>query len=518
MSAATGRDRTTGRPPNIVLIMADQWPAATLGAYGWQTPRVSPNLDRLAARGLVCERNYTVIPVCAPARAAMFTGLPPVVNGVTGNDDQPCPDQTPLFPAVLRKAGYRTTGVGKFHFSSYRAYPPDDLGHLGFDQALITEDPKHGAWLDWIARDHPEHYEQALAVSWPMPYLDHYPPDARDRRDEWEQAVETHLRPLQQPPHRRIVHPSPLPAELHQTSWITDHALHMIDTAAADGRPFLTYVSYVDPHDPYDPPEPFWSDLGWQDVPPPAPQEWSEHDGPWQYQRFRESMFELDSFDEQTWARLRAAFLASCRFVDDQIGRILDHLERTGLDHDTVVVFTSDHGDAIGDHGLLMKGPWHYDKVVRTPMIMAGPGIRMGARMTGLSAGIDLCPTILDVAGVSITDDRAGHGRVRENGPYAGRVLPYRDGDDPTAGHDRVLIETNASYLGERDPVRTVISDDNWRLTEFPEQDYGELFDLTDDPDEQRNRYADPSCEPRRRRMVGELVQALCEPSLIGRR
>lgn len=432
---------------------------------------------------------------------------------MTGNDDQPDPARAALVTHHLREAGYHTAGAGKFHFTSYRTYPPDSLDHLGFDEVSVTEDPKHGSWLDWIAAEHPEHYDQALATTWPMPYLSDYPPDGRDLRPAWEAAVAHHLTPLQQPPNRRIVHPSSLPAGLHQSSWITDQALRMIDRAPQD-QPLFCYVSYVDPHDPYDPPEPYWSRYDWRDLPAPAAREWGPGAQPWQYPEFVSRMFELDTFDDETWARLRAAFYGSCRFVDDQIQRILTHLDRTGLGDNTVVLFTSDHGDVIGDHGLGMKGPWHYDQTIRTPLIMAGPGVACGTRQTGLSSGLDVCPTLLDLAGVPVATTRDD---PVAPGPYLGRVLPYRSGADRAGGHGRLLVETNASYLSERDPVRTVLTADGWRLTEFPGQTYGEMFDLTADPHEQHNHYTDPAHTDRRADLTNELVAATCDASLIGR-
>lgn len=505
MSRPTTR-ATAGTRPHVLLVMADQWPASALGCYGSPVPDVSPAVDRLAVEGVLFERHHTPIPLCGPSRAALFTGSSPLASGCVANDVEPRP-HTPFVSALLAQAGYRTFGAGKFHVSSLRRPPPTDLTHLGFQDIALTEDPKHGAWLDWVRTEHPDHYEQALAVSWPMPYLDDPGPDgAPPLRAAWEDAYRRHLEPLQQPPHRRIVHPSPLPAELHQSTWITDRALEALDRAAAGRDPAFTFVSYVDPHDPYDPPEPYWSAADPGAVPPAVPQEWTREASPWQYREFVDTRFELSTFTEATWALLRGAYYAGCRFVDDQIGRLLDGLEERGLAQDTLVVVTSDHGELAGDHGLLMKGPWHYDATTRCPMVVRGPGVAQGARFAGLTSHLDVLPTLLAAAGV-------------EHGPTEGRPLPLtaaRLAQDP--GHEHLVVETNTSYLADPDPVRTLLTADGHRLTLFPGQEYGELFDLRADPQEQVNHYPDPAWATRREGLTRELVGALAEQSVATRR
>lgn len=505
MTPAYQVEQVPQRRPNILLVMADQWAAASLGAYGCDVPGVSPHLDALAARGVTFERHYTPIPLCGPSRSALFSGMSPQTSGVVGNDVEPRPG-TPFLPRLLRDGGYRTAGVGKFHFTPHSNYPPTDLSHLGFDRVEVTEDTKHGAWLDWVASAHPEHYERAFATAWPMPYLRSLPPDGRDGSEDWERARRTHLDPLRVPPYRRIFHPSPLPAEVHQTAWITDRAIAQLDEAADVGEPFFHYVSYVDPHDPYDPPAEWASRYDWQTMPPPVPQEWSRADGPWQYAAFQDSKFEIASFDAEAWARLRAAFYASCSFVDDQVGRLLGRLRETGQERETLVLFTTDHGDMVGDHGLLMKGPWHYDRTIRCPMVVAGPGAASGRRFPGLTSHLDVMPSLLKAARVQ---------------PPAceGRPLPLSEAELTTdPGHARLVVETNTSYVAPADPVRTLLTDDGWRLTIFPGQAYGELFDLRADPDEQHNRWRDTDCLHHRLSMTEQLVAAMAEPAVLGRR
>lgn len=478
--------------PDILLILADQWGAASVGAYGCDVPGVTPHLDALAAQGVRYERHYTPTPICAPARNAMLTGRSPSVTGVVANDIEPRAD-IPFVTAELREVGYHTVGVGKFHFTPHTNYPPSDLDHLGFDQVEVTEDTRHGAWLDWVSREHPEHYEAAFATAWPTPYLAALPPDGRDARAEWAAAHARHVEPLTAAPYRRIAHPSPLPAEVQQSAWIADRAIANLTEAAASSAPTFHYVSFVDPHDPYDPPQEWASRFDWQDMPAPIPQAWDRSSAPWEYAVFQDSKFDLDTFDGETWARLRAAFYASAAFVDHQIGRVLDAVAASG--RDTLVLFTTDHGDLIGDHGLLMKGPWHYDRAIRCPMIVAGAGTARGQVFDGLTSHLDLRPTILDAAGL-------------DPGPGEGYVLPRHA--EQLAGarrRERLVVETNTSYVAPaRDLVRTVITDDGWRLSVFCDQQWGELFDLTNDPDEQHNLFHDDGHLRRRLALTEALV------------
>jgi arylsulfatase len=484
------------KQPNIVFIMADQWAAASVGCYGCDVPNVTPHLDAMAEQGIRFTRHYVNIPVCGPSRASIFTGRSPVAHGVVHNNIDARPE-TPFFTDGLRTAGYKTVGIGKFHFTPMQQYPPSELGKYGFDEVLITEDTKHGPWLEWIKNEHTKHYETALAMAWPMPYIDTYPPNAENLRPAWGKALETYIQPQQQPPYRRICYPSPLPVELHQTTWITDCAIDKLDTFDKEGaeEPFFLFVSYVDPHDPYDPPSPYAEMFAPGEIPSPIPQEWTRDYCAQEYPLFQDTMFQLSSFDDDTWARLRALFYGSCRFVDDSVGRILEKLRQTGLDENTIVIFTTDHGDLIGDHGMLMKGPWHYDKTIRCPLIVYGSGVAQGEICDELTSNLDLAPTVLNLAGISC--DLEGNRLPLETN----QLRSY-------SGWKEIAIESNASYVNKRGGCHSIVSDDGWRLTLFLDQQYGELFNLMEDPDEQNNLFLSPQFQSKRLELSERLIKA----------
>lgn len=451
--------------PNILFVMADQWAAKSLGCYGASLP-VSPTLDALAARGTRFARHYANVPVCGPSRACIFTGRSPAAHGVWHNNIEISPD-TPLFTTALQNAGYDTWGVGKFHFSPMQEPPPRSFSQLGFSRVEITEDPKHGPYLEWIRREHPAFYETALAMSWPMPYI--------ENRAEWQRVYDRFLHP-QKAGFGQIFYPSPLPEELHQTTWITDRAMAQIEAAPRDA-PFFGYVSFVDPHDPFDPPAPYATMFDPDDIEVPTPPSWTREGGARLYAEFAEKMFGIRDFSARDWAKLRALFFGSCRFVDDQIARLLAALEARGLHENTVVIFTTDHGEMAGDQGLLMKGPWHFDACVRCPLIVAGRGIEPNAVRNDLSCTYDFAPTILGLCGVEHEfSTPTNRDLLAKNANLAPRNL---------------VLQSKASYVSQNSGAISLVSEENWRLTLFPEENYGELFDLSADPDEQNNLFFD---------------------------
>ncbi len=241
------------RPPNIVFVMADQLGACHLGAYGSPVPS-TPTLDRLAARGVRFDRYYTSVTVCAPSRATILTGLSPEVHGLTQNNLE-LPRSSRTYAHALRQVDYRLGCFGKLHQTTMALPLPGDARFLGFDEARLTEDPRHGAWLGWVQREHPEHYEAALATSWPVPYL-----RGADRR-RWQRAFDIHVKPRREASPWALMYPSPLPAALEQTTWITDGGLDFMTRHLRERpeAPFFCHLSYVAPHDPYAPPEPYVS-------------------------------------------------------------------------------------------------------------------------------------------------------------------------------------------------------------------------------------------------------------------
>ena len=482
------------KKPSIVFIMADQLAAGFLSCYGFPA-ETTPALDRLALNGARFERCYTTSPVCAPNRASMLTGRSPVVHGVVSNNYLLKADN-PTYVHALKRAGYRTGGFGKFHHTPMAQPLPRDLHYLGFDETVLTEDPKWGAWLDWVAVENPEHFEEALAVCWGHPWSKAYGLHRTDMRPAHSAAQDRHLAPRREASTFELMYSSPLPPELHQTTFITDRSLDFMGRHIeheAD-QPFFCFVSYVDPHDPYDPPAPYDTMFPASDMPPPTPPSWCERGNPVLDASRQFLNFHKICDNDEAIRQMRALYCGSLRFIDDQVARIVRFLDEKGIADDTIIVFTTDHGDMMGDQGLLTKGVKHYDNGVRVPLIVQGPATAAGITTDHLTSTLDFFPTLCDWAGLPPED------RPPLEGCSFEAAARGSEEEGPTRGE--VLIEFAQTT--------SVVTDDRWRLTLFAgaDEDVGEMFNLENDPEEQSNLYYDPDWQDMRELLMKRLIRA----------
>lgn len=421
------------RPARVLLITSDQQRWDTLPCYGLDFMH-TPNLDRLAREGQVFRYAFTPSPVCQPARASLMTGLDPLTHRVLNNG---CwyPPQTPVWVREVGAAGYRTAAIGKMHF-----YPWNNWG--GFQDRIIAEDKRH-----------------------------YY------RRDDYTLWLEAHgyrrLHPLNHPGYAEGLgaYASPLPPELHIDSYIGDRGAEWLRAHAHE--PFFAWVSFNSPHDPYDPPE----DLAglYRDAPlPPAVGFPGELDTkPEAQRRARERaganpvyLLDFNRLDHRLVRHLRAHYLATVTLIDRQVGKLLGALEDAGVLDETLVIFTSDHGDALSDHGLVYKS-FFYECMVRVPLLVRGPGVPAGVQSDALVDLLDLVPAILRHLG------------IRFEGPVQGQDLTPLF-TDPAAPHRDAVF----SVVGDHAMVRTR----QWKLARYGNGD-GELYDLEADPGEVRNLY-----------------------------
>jgi arylsulfatase len=450
--------------PNIVFIMADQLGANFIGSYGSGVDS-TPHLDSLAAEGTRFDRFYATSPVCAPNRATILTGRSPEIHGIITNNLALQTDN-PTYAHVLRQQGYRTGCFGKIHQTPMHWPPPAGVGFLGFDESIISEDPKWGPWIDWVKEHHPDHYETAIAMTNGHSGLrgaTWLEPSMGASKAQFQLKAEVYndiMAPRLDASAWDRMYASPLPAEVHDTVFITDCGLDFMQrmVASRSDQPFLCHISYVDPHDPYDPPEPYASMFSPDDMPNPLPAEWLEQ-GPALLESNRDSYLKFRTICDDVAAikQLRALYHGSIKLIDDQIGRIVDYLKATGLWETTIFVFTTDHGDMMGDHGLITKGMPHYDTGVRCPLIVAGGAVREGVT-DRLSCSLDLFPTFCSWAQVP-----ADAVPPCEGSSFAAQCTGIgADGLEPGAGWEEIAISIGG--------VDSVITDDGWRLTRFSPQ------------------------------------------------
>lgn len=485
------------KPPNIVFVMADQLSANSVGCYGSGLSS-TPTMDKLAAQGVIFNRCYASSPVCAPNRANILTGRSPAIHGIIGNNFVLTQDN-PTYAHVLQDNGYRTGGFGKFHQTPMQSPLPESLHYLGFEESVLTEDPKLGPWLDWVEKYHPDHYRAALAVSWPMPYMKEYGENKIDISQHWQAAYAEYVAPLQQKSNWRYMYTSPLPKEIHQTTYITDCSLAFMRRHQENyaDQPFFCHVSYVDPHDPYDPPEPYDQMFDPNEMKSPISTPMSVKNNPLLNEvRDRFYFAELDHKPEVV-KQLRAKYHGSLRFVDDQIARIVQYLDENDMWENTILIFTTDHGDMMGDHGLISKGNFHYDGSIRCPLIVKGAGIGRGIVSERLTCAFDFFPTFCDLASVELRPPLEGCSFI--DSLYG--IDEENDG--------RVCITV------EMQKVRTIITQDRWRLTVYDDNHEGELYHLAEDPEERNNLFSVSDVRAKKEELLLQLIQSYMKPSQI---
>jgi choline-sulfatase len=495
----------------ILLVTADQLSAKWLEqCFAGVAP--APNLAALAARGRVYSRAFTNNPVCSPARANMLTGMSPSAHGLAECGYR-LDESVPTVMRCLQSAGWRTGLFGKLHFWPQWETLFPDYSVYGFDVVHNTEDPRAGEWLDWVRLTHPEHYEAALATVWmtQVPEIDD--PDETGHRlaDDIARAKQRH------PETNPWIYELPFPPHVSQAAWITDRATDFLRDESPERDLFL-HVSYVEPHNPFAPPEELLARVDTGLIPEPVGAEWKD-DGPGYFrQRFYQDGRAETDID---WRRNRANYFASISFLDEQIGRLVAAVAAARPDGETSLVFTSDHGELLHDHGLSGKWERHYDACIRVPLIVVGPGGPAGA-VDDLVDHYDIAPTILSWAGVpeptlpTRAQDASGASSSTGTRALRGRSLdgsaPASSSSGAPASRRFVYVESNGNdhIQGLGAWARTVRTD-RYRYSLFMDGGGEQLFDLIDDPDEQVNlaERQDPDAQRIRRELRDLLLEAV---------
>ncbi len=450
--------------PNILFLTTDQQRFDGLGVNNPQLVK-TPALDELARGGVNFTNFFVNNPVCMPTRACVLTGRRPHCHGVRTNGIV-LPESEITLPQCLSAAGYRTANLGKLHFLPHfgRDHTAPHPSY-GFDVPLISDEP--GCYPDpyirWIRTLDPSLEEQ---VRVPVPNL-----EPRGPTSHWVFEA---------------------PEQYSHTAWVADRTIEFIHGVHRAQRPWFAIAGFYLPHSPCNPPQRYVDLYPTEEMPLPLRREAELEDKPPLFQRIHEGVSHLTDRD---WQEFRAFYYASCSFVDHHCGRILQVLEDLNIAANTIVVFHSDHGDLIGDHGMTGKHPTNYDGIIRVPAVVRWPGHIPAARtLTELVECVDLMPTILEAVGLPIP---AGVNGVSQ--------WPLIAGDGP-GGKERVLVEHT---MPGRMDVRTV------RTEEFKysrlSSGHEVLIDLTEDPDEFVNRAADPSAVPLLAQARLTLIDALMD-------
>jgi len=511
--------------PNILVFIADQLRADHLGAYG-NTEVRTPNLDRLASRATVYDEAHVANPTCMPNRASLLTGRWPSAHGTQYNGIPLDPDAS-TFVRQLRHCGYRTSAVGKLHHQNMGwDFEPEqreqiitsapDLLDPALPDAVVRQ--REPGWDQWENRERheagylplPDDYYGYRDVDLVIGHGDapggHWLHWAREQGVEprelgGPQAAEEVLASWEQ------VYTSAIPAHAHPTRYIGLKAAERLRETAQQSDPFFMFVSFPDPHHPFAPPREYSRRYDPQELelPPGFNQDHArspEHIRVMHEHRGVPNSDPTMSFavTEEQYRAAAAAQYGLIEFMDEQIGQVLEVLEETGQAEDTIIVFTADHGDLFGDHGLMLKHFVHYRAVTRVPLIIHLPGDQTQRRSSELVSSADLAPTIMDLAGVPAFRGIQGRSLVRQ-----GQL-------SPGTGSEALLIEEDQPFSLEGLPapvrMRTVITPQG-RLTKYIGTDIYELYDHRADPDELDNLAGMDAAAGLRQRMESQLNEQL---------
>lgn len=482
--------------PNIVLIFADQMRFDCLGVVNDKIQ--TPNLDRLAQRGALMRRAYAPTPVCLPCRAAILSGQYCSTNRAAHNHCSLPEDHEPTLGGYFHEAGYSTTYIGKSHFANCH----DPVSKEGFPHIANYEYFRrwHGPWYG---------FEQAdLAIGHTVENHArgmHYGAWLEDRGVDIGTYFGNHEYTDYGPWH--------LPEEHHNNAWVVERATAAIDRARAQERPFFIWANLQDPHNPCLVPEPWASMYDPKAIPdfgfkpgepecfaqkPPFYQEVLDQPGQYAARCERSGLQGAGNVSHLPYTKEQVQENAACYYgmvsmMDKWIGKLLDHLEATGEAENTLIVFTADHGDLLGDHGLWWKSLVCYDESIRVPFIASWPkAIPMGVESEALVNLVDLFPTFCEAAGLRAPWTCEG----------VNQLPSLRD----------PAVKTRRSCIVEERPEggdfceRILVDDDGWKLAFYAGQPWGELYDTAADPHCTNNLYEDPAHRDRREAMIRQVL------------
>ena len=490
----------------ILFVTTDQQRYDTLGCNGGVLSR-TPVVDRLAAEGVRYERAIPQSVVCMPSRSTILTGQHPTTHGVWMNG-VPLPVDAPSVADVLHGAGYRTALVGKGHFQPYfdpfarfaenamasaTGTTPPGGTHRGFEHLEFATHGPMGPlhYAKWLRTEHPEAVGGYYAVV-----------DA-DLRVNAAGGGDTGA---------PQVHVNPIPREWYHTDWVADRTISWLDSLDADDDWFC-WMSFPDPHHPWDPPQSEVGRVDGRDVPLPDgyPSSAAEREAileakPRHWKLWYEGSLVSNYEAPAAWVpatltadqlrEINARNAVEVELIDEALGRVLAAVAARGWADDLDVVFTTDHGELQGDFGLLFKGPYHVDGLMRLPLIWR-PAASSAVAPSVVSAPVglvDLAPTFCSIAGVEAPSWMEG------------AVLPMGGGD---VAPERVLTEWDSELFGVDVHLRT-ITRDGWVCTAYlpgtvHDGTEGELYSLVDDPLQRVNRWDDASCRSLRDDLVADL-------------
>jgi arylsulfatase len=462
---------------NILLLCADQQRFDTLGCYQNEFVE-TPNIDELANKGVLFEKAYSQNPVCTPSRSSFLTGRYPRTTGCRQNG-QDIPDTEILLTKVLADNGYTCGVSGKFHLSSANPANGDRVERRISDGIHVFEwshdsNLRHAsnAYHRWLRGNNIEYKVTKSKESF---YVDYG-----------------------------------MPAEWHLTKFCADKAIEFIKVNEDFDNPWMFMVNFFDPHAPFDPPreylEKYLSII--DELPLPNYVEGELDNKPYiqklehteavnSRRKFegKESSFPASKMNEDDHKYIKAAYYAMCDFIDDQVGRIIKALKDSGQYNDTIIVYMSDHGELLGDHGMYYKGPFFYDPCIHVPYIYSYPKkFLQNKRIEKTTELIGLMPTLLEAVGIEIPASVQGESMYEV---LCGTKEPK---------NTDVYCEYYNSLPWNNPKIHaTMVMDERYKVVVYHNIDDGELYDLKNDINESVNLWNIPNMTEAKIKMLIKL-------------
>lgn len=471
---------------NILLITTDQQHFNTIGAFN---PEIStPNLDRLVQEGTTFQRAYCTNPTCTPSRASIITGLYPSQHGAWSLGTKLLEDSHTVGQDFLGN-GYQTGLVGKAHFqptneteeySSLESYPL--LSDLSFWKQF--KENFYGFDHVELARNHAnEHLVGQHYALW-------MEENGCENWRDYFLAPTGNMDPT-------IKHKWDIPEEYHYNTWIAERTNALVEQYVENDESFFLWSSFFDPHPPYLVPEP-WDEMydpeqltiptvkAGEHCGNPPHFQLTQEENP-DFSSYKESGFAIHGYHKHAGISMEeqrkdiATYYAMVSMVDKYVGKILDKLDKLGISDNTIVVFTSDHGHFFGQHGLHYKGGFHYEDLIKVPLIVRYPGkVPAGKVSDAVQSLVDLSPTFLSFSGIPIPAQMTG---ISQKEVWLGEQGSAREHAICEFHHEPTTIH-----------LKTYV-DSRYKITVYYNQEYGELFDLQADPDEYNNLWDNPDFE-----------------------
>jgi arylsulfatase A-like enzyme len=466
---------------NILFIMTDQQRWDCVGANGNKQIQ-TPNLDRLAKSGANFTHMFVQAPVCVPSRVSFFTGRYPHTHKNRVNYT-PLSHSEVLMQKRLKDAGYATASVGKLHY-----YPPTvaEAQRTGFDFVELHDGVRPLDRFSDYARWRDEHDPQAKAF--------------------YYRALAKDIEPGKNPFRARVAD------EYSETTWVGQRTRHYLQKLASADKPFFVYSSFWKPHSPFETCVPF--DRMYDDVTIPLPEPQTLRDIkqlPVPLQKLILRGRPVYDMDRKRLEWMYRSYDGAISHVDREIGLILDALKATGEADNTIVVFSSDHGDQLLEHGLMGKNCF-FEASVRVPLMIRFPKRVKPGQYDELVESVDVLPTLFELAGLPEPYESQGRSLVpliaESDRQYVPREAVFCENVIPeviTGGSLDFEFKKGKGIKGVRHPDAKMVRTRRWKYIYYPEG-YEELYDLKNDPHERRNLHGDPQFEETEREMKDRLL------------